>query len=529
MTAATSPIPHRRTWPQRLLLIAGILVAAGFFIAAQFFWEARAVLAGIPRIEVGAGILAPAGSPGDPVNVLLVGVDSSVGLDADDPVLSGRNIEDEERGVVRPDTLLILRLDPATGNAFVVSLPRDLIVDAPGGTSTRINATMAVGGIESLLETIDSNFSIPINHFVIADFAGFAEIVDIVGGVPVYFPFPTRDLGSGLNVNAGCWSLDGNESLSYVRARSIEELIEAEWVELEARAPDLARIERQQEFMVLALEQVLAVGRSDISRIGGFIEAGTKAVQLDQQLTPGDMSDLAAAFADYDTEALEVATLPVAPQFTEDDRYLGEGLVIEEAGDLLAIFQGRADGIRPAEVTVEVRSDNDQHVEQLAERGFVAESAPPAVDSDAVNSATTVVFDPADRDATLLLARYLEGVPRLEPQVGASLQLLVGLDFSGVRVFPRPVGDIAPGLDAAIRVATASAPPSTVAPNVGPDEIDPDDPERASDPDDPSLSSTSSTTVADVSIGPGTVDPQPSTLVQRGRPPDGVLCQPTGG
>lgn len=529
MTAAAERNPRRRrTWPQRFLLIAGVLVAGGFFVAAQFFWEARAVLAGIPRVELGPGVLAVEGEPGDPVNVLLVGVDSSVGLDADDPVLDGRNLEDEARGVVRPDTMLILRLDPATGNASVVSLPRDLIVEAPGGTSTRINATMAVGGMESLVATIDHNFDIPVNHFVIADFAGFAEIVDIVGGVPVYFPYPTRDLGSFFNIAAGCWSLNGSESLGYVRARKIEELIDSEWVALEAVAPDLARIERQQEFMVLALEQVLSVGRSDISRIGDFIEAGTQAVQLDEELTPGDMLDLASAFADYDTEALAVSTLPVAPQFGEDGRYVGEGLVVEEAGDLLAIFQGRADGIRPDQIGVEVRSSNSSHAEQLAERGFVATETDPGGD---VNSATTVRFDPQDRDAALLLTRYLEGVPRLQPETGAPLTLDVGLDFSGVRAFPRPTADIAPGLDAAIRVATAQTTPPTT--DSGGDGDDPSStvPETTgpSDQEDPSLPSTTDTTVADVPIDPGTVEDPSSTLVPRGRPPEGVSCPPTGG
>ena len=182
-------------------------------MAAQFFWEARAVLADLPRIRVGPEVLATGGDPGDPVNVLLVGVDSSEGLDPDDPVRDGRNVEDEARGVVRPDTILILRLDPATGNAAVLSLPRDLIVEAPGGGTIKINATQAVGGMEALISTIDSNLDIPINHFVIADFAGFAEIVEIVGGVPINFPYATRDLGSGLRIDAGCWSLNGAESL----------------------------------------------------------------------------------------------------------------------------------------------------------------------------------------------------------------------------------------------------------------------------------------------------------------------------
>ncbi len=522
MTAVAHPSqPDRRSWPQRFLILAGLLVAAGFFIAAQFFWEARAVLAGIPRIAVGDNVLEVAGEPGDPVNVLLVGVDSSEGLDEDDPVRQGRPVEDEARGIVRPDTILILRLDPATGNASVVSMPRDLIVEAPGGTTTRINATMAVGGIGSLISTIDANFDIRTNHFVIADFAGFAEIVEIVGGVPINFPYDTRDLGSGLAVSAGCWSLNGSESLGYVRARRIEERIEGEWVPLAAAAPDLARIERQQEFMVLALEQVLDVGRSDLSRIRNLIDAGSQAVQLDAELTLNDMSDLAAAFADYDTEALRVATLPVAAQFSEDGRYVGEGLVVDAAGDLLSVFQGRADGVRPEQVTVVVSSTSDSHARQLAERGFVATEVDGEDAEETASGATSIHFDPTDREETLLLARYLEGVPRLIPEPGAPLRLDVGLDFAGVRVFPRPVSDIAPGLDAAIRVATAPSAPTT-APAVTTTTA-------PSDVDGSSLPSTLTTERADVPIGPTTSDVISPNIVARGRPPEGVACPATDG
>lgn len=547
----------RRTWPQRFLILAGLVTSIGFFVGANFFSEARAVLADLPRIAVGPDVLAQSGEPGDPVNLLLVGVDSSEGLDDQDPVRQGRDTEDEARGVVRPDTILVARLDPATGSASVLSLPRDLIVEAPGGAITRINATQTVGGISSLIETIDINFDIPINHFVVADFAGFSELVDIVGGVPVNFPYPTRDLGSGLRIaQAGCWALDGTEALAYVRSRNIEEQIDDEWVPLGATSPDLARIERQQEFMVLALEQILSVGRSDISRISEFIDAGTQAVQLDEQLTPGDMLDLAEAFADFDTEALEISTMPVAGAFADDGRYLGEELVVREAEALLGRFQGIDDGVRPAEIAVQVRSSNGDHVEQLAERGFLAEAINAGGDDGGDPARTTVLFDAADRDAALLLTRYLEGIPpQLVAEPGVALQLVVGNDFAGVRVFPRPVADIAPGLDLVVRSAggdqqsvtetapetpTTSATTATVAPSTTSAIVAPTTGEAA-----PSTSETSATllatesdndlpstlapVIADRPDGSATNESPPLTIVVRGRPPVESLCGPTGG
>ena len=159
----------RRTWPQRFLMLAGLLVSVVCFGAAFVFWQANIVLNDIPRISVGPDVLAQGGGPGEPVNILLLGVDSSEGLDEDDPVRSGRETEDEARGIVRPDTILIARLDPTTGTGSVLSLPRDLIVNVEGGTSTRLNATQVIGGIGGLITAIDETLSIPVNHFVQVD------------------------------------------------------------------------------------------------------------------------------------------------------------------------------------------------------------------------------------------------------------------------------------------------------------------------------------------------------------------------
>ncbi len=522
----------RRSWPQRLLTLIGLLVAAACFGAAFVFWQASVVLSEVPRISVGPDVLAQAGDPGEPVNILLVGVDSSEGLDPDDPVRDGREVEDEARGIVRPDTILVVRLDPATGTASVLSLPRDLIVEAEGGTTTRLNATQAVGGVGALISAIDDNLSIPVNHFVIVDFAGFSDIVDIVGGVPVYFPYPTRDLGSGLSIGqAGCWNLTGSEALSYVRARSIEELIEGDWIELAAASPDLARIDRQQEFLVLTAEEVLAIGRRDLSRISSFIDAGAQAVQLDEELTPGDMAGLAEAFSDFDTEELQISTLPVAAAFSETGTYLGEEVKALEAADLLARFQGLDDGIRPPEVELAVLSNQSRHGEELAERGFVAS----AVDSDLV-AETTVRFDPSDADAALLVGRYLEATPEFVVLEGASLQLEVGPDFAGVRLFPRAQSDLEAVVAASVRasVAEESETTSTAAPEADPapgTTIDPGDetsvPDIASDePGD--LPSSLQAEEIDPPLAAQEA-PSPLSTVVRGRPPEGVGCTGTGG
>lgn len=518
----------RRTWPQRLLMVSGLAVAAACFATAWVFWQANIVLSEIPRISVGPDVLASTGDPGAPVNLLLVGIDSSEGLDPDDPVRAGREVEDEARGVVRPDTILIVRLDPAIGAAAVLSLPRDLIVELDGGSTTRLNATQTIGGIGSLIGAIDENLDIPINHFAMVDFAGFSEVVDLVGGVPVYFPFPTRDNGSGLLVpEAGCYNLNGSQSLSYVRARSIEEFFEEEWVPLFAPSPDLARIERQQQFLVLTAEQVLGVARRDVSRINSFIGAGTQAVQLDEELTPGDIADLASAFSDFDTTALEVSTLPVAALFSEANVYLGEELLVEESLDVLRYFRGDADVVRPDDVSFTIRTDTDRHATEFAERGF----ATTAVDSE-LSDRSTLRFDPAtSTEEAVLIARYLEAAPDLVAEAGVDLVLDVGPDFAGVRVFPRPEADVIAGFSAgpvaAPDVLAATETTSTTEPPTADDPGETSVADFADEEPDPLLSGEEaipSTTTVDPQL-----NPSPLSTAVRGRPPEGVGCTALGG
>ncbi len=526
MTGRTEATPRgaRRTWPQRLLLVLGLVVAAGCFAAANVFWNARTVLASLPRITVSPDVLAVAGGPGDPINVLVAGVDSSIGLDEDDPVRSGRDVEDEARGLIRPDTILLVRLDPATGEAALMSIPRDLLVVGPSGVETRINTVQAVGGVDALIGTLDDNWDVPVNHFVVVDFAGFTELIDLVGGVPVWFPFPTRDLGSGLDVpEAGCWRLDGATSLAYVRARSLEERIDGEWERLAAVAPDIARIERQQQFLVLTLEELLETGRADVGRVQDLVEAGTQAVQVDQALTPGDLIDLANAFREFDAGTLEIATMPREPAFDDDGTYLGEALVEFDAAPLLDRFRGLADGIRPDDISVTTFAASVEQIDritgELAERGFVSSPGTP-VDTPV----TTLRFDPRDVSAATLFGRYLEVIPVFEVVDGAEFELAVGPDFAGVRTIPRPEIEVDPVVRAAVTEA-AAPPTTTAAPTTTTSEAATGDGAVTTVGED---SSTSTVVVTDEQTGPTTI-PVPTTTILRGRPPEGARCVPLGG
>ena len=213
------------------MVLLGVVFSVGMLVAAARLASFEDAVASIVRIEVPAGVLAdvyepdPATAANDPDggdrsaddgddradkplpprNFLLIGTDSAIGLDADDPA----GYRDRTPGVALADAIMLLRLDPGLSRASLVSLPRDLYVMIHrNGIPVReeqLASALLVGGMElgapTLVETVTNEFGVPIHNFVIIDFLGFESIVDEIGGVSLWFPYPVRDLASGLYVS----------------------------------------------------------------------------------------------------------------------------------------------------------------------------------------------------------------------------------------------------------------------------------------------------------------------------------------
>ena len=100
------------------------------------------------------------------VNILLIGNDSRM------------NGEDG-----RSDAMILLSISSRTKKIYMTSLLRDIYVDIPGYQGNRLNAAYSFGGAELLMETIEKNFDIPVNRYVLVNFEAFANLVDAVDGI----------------------------------------------------------------------------------------------------------------------------------------------------------------------------------------------------------------------------------------------------------------------------------------------------------------------------------------------------------
>ena len=172
---------------------------------------------------------------------LLVGSDSREGLTEDQQadLATGGDL-----GNGRTDTILLVHVPgPGSGTpTTMVSIPRDSYVPIPDNGTDKINAAFALGGAPLLARTVEQATGLRLDHYAEIGFGGFARVVDALGGVTMCPAEPVSDPLAGIDLPAGCQTLDGRNALGFVRSRATP------------RA-DLDRMVHQREFMSALLHR----------------------------------------------------------------------------------------------------------------------------------------------------------------------------------------------------------------------------------------------------------------------------------
>ncbi len=160
------------------------------------------------------------------LNVLLLGGDAGPG----------------RRGL-RTDTMLVVSIDPVSGDTALIGIPRNFGgVTLKDGTEVPVKLLNAVygwghrnpagfegpdPGATATKEVIENITGLEIDHFMLVDLTGFAELVDAFGGVsldvvrPINGPLYDPEGGGYemVRIEPGEQLLDGDHALAYARAR----------------------------------------------------------------------------------------------------------------------------------------------------------------------------------------------------------------------------------------------------------------------------------------------------------------------
>lgn len=127
----------------------------------------------------------------------------------------------------RTDVMLLVILNPSKGTASVISFPRDTYVLIPGWQMQRINTAMQWGGFETMKATLEYNFGVTADHYVMTNFYGFKSIIDTLGGITINASkelydtcdLPWEDQDGYCYISTGQHTMNGDDALWYVRSR----------------------------------------------------------------------------------------------------------------------------------------------------------------------------------------------------------------------------------------------------------------------------------------------------------------------
>jgi LCP family protein required for cell wall assembly len=224
-----------------------------------------------PTVWPDITIPAPTGILGHPegqVNIMLLGSDQR-----------------PNDGGFRTDTIILLTLNPVDNTAHLTSFPRDLYVYIPGWTVQRINTAFQHGGFDALALTMEYNFGVHPDYYVMINLWSFVDVIDSLGGVDVEVGQTLcdhRDHYGNYCVYQGTVYMDGETALWYVRSRY--------------STSDFDRGRRQQEVILAAFNKLLSLdGLSRASELYNiYIDNVTTDMNFDAMF---DLLPLAADLA----------------------------------------------------------------------------------------------------------------------------------------------------------------------------------------------------------------------------------------
>jgi LCP family protein required for cell wall assembly len=266
--------------------------------------------------------------PSGTMNILVLGSDSRTGKE--NKALGGG-----ESGGARSDTAMVVHIDTDHTAATVVSIPRDTLVTRPscptgsgGSTSVAYNAMFnsayAVGGPVCAVKTVEKMTGVRMDHYMEIDFAGFADLIDALGGVTVTTTQDIDDQDSHLKLAAGTHRLDGKQALAFARTRHAI-----------GDGSDLGRIALQQQLVKAMLTEISAADLlTDPLKLYQVADAVTGSLTTDTGLDSlGELTDLAQGLRQIEPGALKTVMMPVLPAPYDHNRVVADE---PEAGDLWA-------------------------------------------------------------------------------------------------------------------------------------------------------------------------------------------------
>jgi LCP family protein required for cell wall assembly len=299
MKTSTNPTARPSgSFPNWLIKVLGVAFILAALLSAFLLFRAVRDLAaawtgtGLPSFQLSGGQAGDATlQPGATISAELMGKmpEPWNGTDRVTILLMGLDYRDwaKGEGPPRTDSMMLVTLDPISGTAGMLSIPRDLWVEIPAYGHGRINTAYFLGEQDRLpgggpslaVKTVEKFLGVPIPYYLQVDFGAFVRMVDEIGGVEINVPEEivvdpiARAPGepNTVTLQPGIQRLNGEVALAYARARKTE-------------GGDFDRANRQQ--------QVAMAIRDEVLRLDMIPTLVAKAPALYQELAAGIHTNL---------------------------------------------------------------------------------------------------------------------------------------------------------------------------------------------------------------------------------------------
>lgn len=301
--------------PRVLIIAAGFLLAGLFGLGAYFLpvYEAASSMGGAAAVPNLGNLRSSAA----PFTVLLLGSDDDAKFPPDR---------------LNTQSMILLRVDAAAGQATMLSIPRDLWVPIPDQGAGKISTAFQLGGPPGAIAAVQANFKVHVDDYAWIGLNGLVKLIDQLGGVdvvvtnPVMDDFYPSDLGAGdypyayyrVAVLPGPVHLDGVHALQYVRSRHGD------------LRGDFARSDRQQQLLLSIKAQA---SRLNVADLPALAAAFNGEIKTSMGLTR--IRQLLAVANDFDGAGVRRVVL--VPPYTSEGMIAGQDVVIPNWDQILPL------------------------------------------------------------------------------------------------------------------------------------------------------------------------------------------------
>ena len=303
--------------PRAWIVVLGFVLAGvgglGVYFLPLFQTAANSSSAGpgaLPNLN-------PVTTPTQPFTVLLLGSDDDA-----------KFVPDR----LNTQSMILVRIDPSSKQATMLSIPRDLWVPIPGQGVGKISTAYQLGGAQAAIGAVERNFKVHIDDYVWIGLNGLVHLINKLGGVdlqvtnPVMDDFYPADLNSGddpygyyrVAVLPGATHMDGVHALQYVRSRHGD------------LRGDFARSERQQQLLLAIKAQASHLNIADLptlaSSLNGEIKSSIGLDRLRALLTIAN-----------DFNGSNIHRVVLVPPYTSEGWAAGQSVVFADWSQILPL------------------------------------------------------------------------------------------------------------------------------------------------------------------------------------------------